>query len=76
MLDKVPESERFPVTISCPESAAMYANKMAAEFASHGWQAKPSCVFLITSTSTGIGFAISADVSFGKNSIHPNGAKL
>jgi hypothetical protein len=56
--------------------AGVYANKMAAEFSSHGWQATPSCVFLIRSTSTGIGFAISADVSSGKTSIHPNGSKL
>jgi hypothetical protein len=75
-LDAVPKSERFPVTISCPDSAGLYANKMAAEFQRHDWVAKPSCVFLIVSTSTGMGFAISADVSAGKMQINQKGEKL
>ena len=75
-LDGIPKSERFPVTILCPDSAAMYANSMAAEFNAHGWQATSSCIFIIRSTSTGIAFAISADVNFGKVTIDPKGSML
>ncbi|MGO8839902.1 MAG: hypothetical protein ACLQF1_01825 [Methyloceanibacter sp.] len=76
VLENVPKEKRFPITVACPDSAAIYANKMAAVFKSHGWGADASCNFLIQSTGTGIGFALSADVVSGKKKVSPNGAML
>jgi hypothetical protein len=61
-LERVPEQQRFPVTIHCNDNAALYANKMASVFNNHGWSAKAACSFLIVSTSMGFGFGLSQDV--------------
>jgi hypothetical protein len=65
-LEGIPGDKRFPVIIGCPLSAALYANMVAKLFSDHGWKATPSCTFLITASSYGIGFGFSDDVLSGK----------
>jgi hypothetical protein len=75
-LERVPSNERFEVVVFCPHNAALYANIMVKFFNDHGWKAKANPIFIITSTSSGVGVGLSNDVMTGMKTVSSSGAML